>query len=663
MSRSSYLALVILLTVVGCTEQRIVTIATRPVPGTVRIDGIDRGTAPVTHTFVFDGSKTSSRVDVTRAGYKDQTIEITPKTEPNVVVELKQLTKRVTINIRPFPANISVNGKQVTPLPTSTYSQELEFTLDGSGKWTSYKITADRAGFQPVERTITWTDPEPIYTLTLEPMRKDLTITTSPPGAEVMLDDEPIGTSPLTYRGGDNRGVPFNIDPQTGHWNEYKLRVSKPGFDPIDARISWDEARTDYAIDLKAKSKTVRITTVPPGGTVVLDGMQLPRDANGVSETSLIFPPVDEKGQLKTFTATVSKKTADSEWEPRTVVIAWDGGRLEYTIPLKEIKTLPVTLVTPEPRRGDEGWSLVRRSILTTAMKDVSEPTAKEPPQRLTTLPKGTMIDSLAISPDGKRLIFSVLQSRSQNDLRSQLLMIRTDGGGGVESFSDGKSLDLHPAFTPDGKNVVFSSNRGGRRQSIWWISAAGSPGVTQLTNDDNNDLWPSIDAARHLFYQAFVDTRPDPRLFLVELGKTTRTDLTQAGGSQPRVSPETKPDSGTLLFSNVNEKTGKRDIFSVKTDGGIPENLTNSPDVDEFDPAWNHEGTKIAFVSDRGVDEDQRHNFDIWVLDLAHPGQPLQLTTNGSWDDCPVWDPSGNFIYFRSNRGGDWAIWRVSVK
>jgi TolB protein len=131
----------------------------------------------------------------------------------------------------------------------------------------------------------------------------------------------------------------------------------------------------------------------------------------------------------------------------------------------------------------------------------------------------------------------------------------------------------------------------------------------------------------------------------------------------QPRVSPEARPDANTLLFTNVNEKSGKRDIFRLKTDGGLPENLTNTPDVDDFDPAWNQEGSKVAYVSDSGVDEEGRHNFDIWILDLAKPAQPVQLTTNGSWDDRPVWDPSGNYIYFRSNRGGEWAIWRIGVK
>ena len=67
--------------------------------------------------------------------------------------------------------------------------------------------------------------------------------------------------------------------------------------------------------------------------------------------------------------------------------------------------------------------------------------------------------------------------------------------------------------------------------------------------------------------------------------------------------------------------------------------------------------------VSDAGVDAERHHNYDIWVMDLAHADRPTQITTNGSWDDHPAWDPSGNAIYFRSNRGGEWAIWKISTK
>jgi Tol biopolymer transport system component len=47
----------------------------------------------------------------------------------------------------------------------------------------------------------------------------------------------------------------------------------------------------------------------------------------------------------------------------------------------------------------------------------------------------------------------------------------------------------------------------------------------------------------------------------------------------------------------------------------------------------------------------------------VARPDRPIQVTTNGSWDDHPAWDPAGAAIYFRSNRGGDWNIWKVATR
>ena len=88
-----------------------------------------------------------------------------------------------------------------------------------------------------------------------------------------------------------------------------------------------------------------------------------------------------------------------------------------------------------------------------------------------------------------------------------------------------------------------------------------------------------------------------------------------------------------------------------------------SSPDSDEYDAVWSQDGTRIAYVSDRGTDDDNRNNYDIWILDLSQPERPIRVTRNGSWDDCPAWDPSGKFICFRSNRGGSWAIWKIAVK
>jgi Tol biopolymer transport system component len=38
------------------------------------------------------------------------------------------------------------------------------------------------------------------------------------------------------------------------------------------------------------------------------------------------------------------------------------------------------------------------------------------------------------------------------------------------------------------------------------------------------------------------------------------------------------------------------------------------------------------------------------------------RVTYNGSWDDVPAWDPGGKTLFFRSNRGGQWGIWKIAV-
>jgi len=644
--------------VCGCAVSKEITVSTKPADALIKIDGVDRGRGPITETFTFNNETDVRRVQASRLGYKEQTVNLTRDFDKtSLLVELKPQTKRVTINVLPVPGTILVDGRLMGPERVSTNSTELEFTVDARNNWNTHTLTAERPGFAPAHSTVTWAATETVYNLRLEPMRKTVNLTTNPPGAQVFIDGESVGTSPLVL---SDRAFPYDVDgnayvPQT-------VKVVKAGFDPIEQTISWDDGKTDYLVDLLAKSKIVKILTDPPGGVVTIDGRELPRDASGTTSVKLSFPPTNDAGELKTYMATALKKTETSEWYPANVNIGWDGGKTEYSVNLKEILTMPVSLLKPEMKRSDEGWLATPTRVPTIAAKDTSESSSNEPPVQMTRLPKGTQIDSMTIAPDGSRLLFTTLiLGREAGDFRSQMLTTKVDATGGVEFLSDGKSLDLTPSFSPGGETIVFSSNRAGRRLSVWTMSAVGAPGVTNLTSGESNDLWPNLDsdAKPRLFYQSLIDTRPDPRIFSTQLGTVSRTDLTQVGGTQPRINP--KNDS--ILFAAVNEKTGKRDLYRMSDRGGVPENLTNTPDVDEFDAVWNKDGSKIAYVSDRGVDEDKRNNLDVWVLDLVRPEQPIQITTNGSHDDCPTWEPAGSYIYFRSNRGGEWNIWRVAVK
>ncbi len=651
--------LLIVLLAGGCATTRTVTITTRPPDASLRIDGIDRGHGPITENFQFANDSDVHRVIAYRLGYKDKTVQLTKDYDRSTLaIDMQQQTRKITINVLPVAANISVDGVPVSSEPLSYFPQELQFTVDDKGNWKGHTVTCDRFGYQPKTITVNFPDADSNYLVTMDRMRKDVNISTKPDGASVYLDGTFLGTSSAGAVV-KSAATEFFSDPDTSQWQPHKIKVTKPGYDEKTKDISWDNGQTDYRVDLVAKSKSVRIITDPPGAIVTLEGKELPRDANGVSlADKLEFPP-DDKGQLKVYNGVAKKKTADSEWEPAPFTVAYDGGKTDYHVPLTEILKRPVPLVEAVWSHDANGWSVNPQEKLTVGMKYTDEGPNGKAPVLLTHLPKGTMIDTLDVSPDGTTILFTILTGKSRNEFHSQMMSVHTDGTGGADYLTDGKSLDLTPCFSPAGDIVAFASDRFGKKLSICTMATNGAPGVKRLTTGDNNDIWPSIDAepSPHLFYQSMLDTRSDPRIFQNEIGHSTLTDLTQAGGMQPRISPR----DDALLYTAINDKSGKHEVFrvSVGDKGGTSENLVNSPDDENYDPAWSKDGTKIAYVSERG----DGGNADIYVMDVKGNEKAVQLTNNPSVDDHPVWDPTGNYIYFRSNRGGSWGIWKMPVK
>lgn len=648
------LLVILLLAAAGCAQTKIIAITTIPTDATIRVDGVEMGRSPLNHAFVFENAEQTHAVLISRLGYKDHRIDLTRDYDrPTLQVQLKPLTRQVLFTVAPVPAIITIDGKPATTQPVRLHAAELEFTADDRGVWTSHLVTADHPGYGRAEAFVNWADKDAIYPLALKPMRKDLVITTTPPGVTVAIDGEVIGKTPAKAS-----GRVFAFDTAAGQWIPLKVRLSKNGYDPVERPINWDSGRSEYHFTLPPRSKSVRIATDPPGGQVVIDGRELPRDAQGVSRALLEFEPIDEAGNLKSYKAAITRKSAESEWYPAELAIAWDDGRDEYAVPLKEILTRDVELTSPTLQRAGKAWEIVAKTTMTLAMKGVQE--NGRGAATAIGLPKDVVPDAIAVSPDGKKLLVVSLLKTDQ-DLRSRLLTMPLDGRGGVEELTDGKSLDLTPAYTLDGMKIVFSSNRAGAKFKVFRVAAAGAGGITQMTTGESNDLWPSVDAdpKPRLFYQALADTLGESRIYTTPEGAATRTELTQSSATQPRISPR----GDAVVYCSLNAKTGKRDIWRISDKGGNSENLTNTPDVDEFDPAWNSNGSRIAFVSDRGENgsEAKQRNYDIWTMD-GNGKELTQVTTNGSWDDGPAWDPSGSAIYFRSNRGGQWGVWRIGV-
>src|SRR5919107_15160 len=79
------------------------------------------------------------------------------------------------------------------------------------------------------------------------------------------------------------------------------------------------------------------------------------------------------------------------------------------------------------------------------------------------TTDEGTWI-SLDVSPDGRTIIFDLL-----GDLYTLPI-----GGGKATRVTSGPPFDAQPRWSPDGKRVVFTSDRTGS-ENLWVVDADGS--------------------------------------------------------------------------------------------------------------------------------------------------------------------------------------------
>ena len=92
------------------------------------------------------------------------------------------------------------------------------------------------------------------------------------------------------------------------------------------------------------------------------------------------------------------------------------------------------------------------------------------------------------------------------------------------------------------------------------------------------------------------------------------------------------------IVFSNL--AFDNWEIYVMDADGGNRENLSNHP-VDDEDPDWSPDGTKIAFVSNRDLGVDQ-----IYVMDADGTNQ-IRLTYGPRRKRDPDWSPDGGKIAF----------------
>ena len=159
------------------------------------------------------------------------------------------------------------------------------------------------------------------------------------------------------------------------------------------------------------------------------------------------------------------------------------------------------------------------------------------------------------------------------------------------------------------------------------------------------------------------VAVSPDGKMLAMDLQGSIWV-LPVAGGAAKRVTdifndarqPQWSPDSKDIIFFGYRD--GGYDLWEVGADGGNQHMLTEGT-FDDREPIFSHDGTRIAFSSDRGSPLGSDNN--IWVLDVR-TGTLTQLTNNPAEDTMPAWSADDKEIVFISSRDNYKTAWAVNV-
>jgi Tol biopolymer transport system component len=276
--------------------------------------------------------------------------------------------------------------------------------------------------------------------------------------------------------------------------------------------------------------------------------------------------------------------------------------------------------------------------------------------RRLTSPPSNSQGDGgPAFSPDGRTLAFSRFSGSGAGDLHLLAFSREMAPIGKPKRITFDNRHTLNTAWTADGREIIFSSNRAGGSFNLWRIGVAGSGKPVRLASVGEDGIYPSISRQgnRLAYTRSFVDTNIW-RLELPGLQSKHSSPVPKGApfiaSTRAETAAQFSPDGKRVAFAS--DRSGTYEIWACDSSGLNVVQLTTIGAYSGT-PRWSPDSQRIAF------DSNVEGQYEIYVVS-ANGGKPSRLTTNLADDAAPSWSRDGNWIYFASTRSGRYEIWKV---
>jgi TolB protein len=159
----------------------------------------------------------------------------------------------------------------------------------------------------------------------------------------------------------------------------------------------------------------------------------------------------------------------------------------------------------------------------------------------------------------------------------SQLFLIGADGTG-VQRLLSSPGIDTEANFTPDGKALLFTSDRGGTPQIYKLTLASGT--IERLTFDGSYN----VSARATPDGKGFVFVRRDGNRFQLAIQDYATRQVQVLTSGPLDESPSISPNSKLILYAS--EQGGHGILAAVSSDGRVKQRLV-APATDVREPAW----------------------------------------------------------------------------
>jgi Tol biopolymer transport system component/predicted Ser/Thr protein kinase len=328
---------------------------------------------------------------------------------------------------------------------------------------------------------------------------------------------------------------------------------------------------------------------------------------------SIVFRSSRDGGGLFVMGASgeSARRIADRGWNP-----SWSPDGREVAFATQPVFDAPYDRPTPS-----ELWAV---SLEDGRMRRVSGDDAVQP----------------AWSPHGHRIAFwGLVKGGSRRDLWTV-----PAGGGPAVAVTEDEALDWSPAWSPDGRYLYFSSDRGGS-MNLWRVAidersgrVRGEPGRVTTPAAFAHHAGFARDGSRLAYVSTSVEQELQRIRFDPGAERVTGEPQPLARDLRRLALPHVSPDGGWVVYSQTEPQ---EDLLLSRLDGSERRALTHDAYRDRR-PRFSPDGKRIAFYSNRGG------HYEVWTL--ARDGGDLrQLTRDPERRNAryPVWSPDGSQLLF----------------